>query len=151
MILSRIHSTLQAADNNFYSAISQPVFGQLADLYGRRWVTFVIVAFFTLGSGTSGGASSGNMLIAGRAIQGIGSGGIYVIIDIIISDLVPLRQRGNYMALILTIYTVGMALGPWLGGEIVQKTTWRWCFWCCVPVSVQTFLFEERPTHTGVS
>ena len=83
-----------------------------------------IVAFFTLGSGIAGGAINGNMLIAGRAIQGVGSGGIYVIIDVIVSDLVPLRQRGNYMAVILIIYTVGMAIGPWLGGEIVAKTTW---------------------------
>lgn len=83
------------------------------------------------------------MLIVGRAVQVAGSGGIYVIVDIIVSDLVPLRQRGNYMAVILTVYTVGMALGPWWGGEIVAKTTWRWCFWCCVPVSEDSPICEK--------
>lgn len=58
-----------------------------------------IVALFTLGSGICGGASNGAMLIAGRAIQGMGSGGINMIVDIIVSDLVPLRERGNYMAM----------------------------------------------------
>lgn len=66
------------------------------------------------------------MLIAGRGVQGIGSGGINMIVEVIISDLVPLRQRGNYMAIILSIYSVGVSLGPFMGGIIVQTTSWRW-------------------------
>lgn len=101
----------------------------------------VIVAFFTLGSGIAGGASNGAMLIAGRAIQGIGAGGIYIIIDVIVSDLVPLRIRGNYMAVILTVYTVGMAIGPWVGGEIIATTTWRWVFYINLPVRRTSLFF----------
>lgn len=111
----------------------------------------IIVAFFTLGSGIAGGATSGNMLIAGRAVQGVGAGGIYIIIDIIVSDLVPLRERGNYMAVILTIYTIGMSLGPWLGGEIVARTTWRWVFWICLPVSDETLLAYMTRSLTSLS
>jgi MFS family permease len=66
------------------------------------------------------------MLIAGRGVQGIGSGGINMIVEVIIGDLVPLRQRGNYMAIILSIYSVGVSLGPFVGGIIVQTTSWRW-------------------------
>lgn len=66
------------------------------------------------------------MLIAGRGVQGIGSGGINMIVEIIISDLVPLRQRGNYMAIMLSIFSIGVSLGPFVGGIIVQTTSWRW-------------------------
>ena len=98
----------------------------MADIFGRRWLTLFIVAMFTLGSGICGGATNGAMLIAGRGIQGVGSGGINMIIDIIVSDLVPLRERPNYMAMVLTVYSVGTSLGPWVGGAIVDNTSWRW-------------------------
>lgn len=104
-----------------------------------------IVAFFTLGSGICGGAINGAMLIAGRAVQGIGSGGLYIIIDIIVSDLVPLRVRGNYMSVVLVVYTIGLAIGPWVGGAIVERTTWRWIFYLTLPVSELCSLTPPPP------
>lgn len=76
-------------------------------------------------------------MIAGRAIQGVGSGGINMIVDVIVSDLVPLRERGNYMAFVLIVYFVGMAVGPYIGGAFVDHTTWRWVFWINLPVRVE--------------
>lgn len=108
------------------SAAVQPLFGQLANIFGRRWLTMAIVAFFVLGSGLCGGATKGATLIAGRAVQGVGSGGVSMIIDVIVSDLVPLRERGNYIAIVLSVYFVGMCIGPLVGGVIVDHTTWRW-------------------------
>ncbi|ERS95417.1 hypothetical protein HMPREF1624_08295 [Sporothrix schenckii ATCC 58251] len=117
------------------SAAVQPLFGQLANLFGRRWVTLAIIALFALGSGLAGGARNAATLIAGRAVQGMGSGGINMIVDIIVSDLVPLRERGNYMSMVLSVYFVGLALGPYVGGALVQHgASWRWVFYINLPV-----------------
>ncbi|KAK2611403.1 hypothetical protein N8I77_004742 [Diaporthe amygdali] len=100
------------------SAAVQPMFGQFANIFGRRYVTLAIVALFTIGSAIAGGASNG----------------INMIVDIIVSDLVPLRERGNYMALVLVVYFVGTALGPYIGGAIVESTSWRWIFYINLPI-----------------
>lgn len=84
------------------------------------------IVLFTLGSGICGGAKNSAMLIAGRGVQGAGSGGIGMIVSIIIADLVPLRERGYFLAIIMILYTIGMTCGPIVGGAIVDGTTWRW-------------------------
>lgn len=140
------------------SAAIQPLIGQLCNVFGRRWNMLGSVAVFTLGSGLCGGATNAGMMIAGRAIQGLGSGGITLLngpctlhcplspvppltlmrlttrVDIIVSDLVPLRLRGNYIGVILSIYGVGTTLGPFIGGSIVANTTWRWVFYINLPI-----------------
>ncbi|OJD30957.1 major facilitator superfamily protein [Diplodia corticola] len=115
------------------SAAVQPLYGQLADIFGRRWNMLGAVAIFGLGSGICGGAMSSTMLIAGRAVQGIGAGGLNMLIDVIICDLVPLRERGMYVGLLFMIVTVGSAAGPVIGGAIVDNTSWRWVFYFNLP------------------
>ncbi|KAF3024853.1 hypothetical protein E8E14_011128 [Neopestalotiopsis sp. 37M] len=116
------------------SAAFLPLFGQLADIFGRRWVFISVVALFTLGSGISGGSNSATMLIAGRAVQGIGGGGINLLIELVVSDLVPLRERGKYMALLFAFFALGTAIGPFVGGVLVERSSWRWVFWINLPV-----------------
>ncbi|KAK1991927.1 major facilitator superfamily transporter [Colletotrichum falcatum] len=122
--------------NGFFvaSAAVQPLFGQLADVFGRRRLTLLIVGIHTLGSGICGGAKNGAMLFAGRAIQGIGSGGINMIVEVIISDLIPLRQRGYFMSLVLLVYALGFGTGPLIGGGLSQNAGWRWVFWMNLPI-----------------
>lgn len=128
--LPSITKALDAGDlyvwfaNSYFltSTVFLPLIGQLADIFGRRHVMIGVVAVFTLGSGISGGANSPAMLIAGRAIQGIGGGGINLMIEVIVSDLVPLRERGNYMALIFAIFCLGTAIGPFVGGGMYSYT-----------------------------
>lgn len=74
------------------------------------------------------------MMIAGRVIQGVGAGGINVLIEVIVCDLVPLRQRGSYLAAIFGLVAIGTALGPFFGGLIVQHSNWRWVFYLNLPV-----------------
>jgi MFS family permease len=93
-----------------------------------------VTAVFTLGSGLSGSASNINMLIAGRLIQGVGAGGINVLIEIIVCDLLPLRERGRYLGIMFGIIALGTTLGPLFGGLIVQHISWRWVFYLNVPI-----------------
>ncbi|KAI5926907.1 MFS general substrate transporter [Camillea tinctor] len=129
--------------NIFFLATSvvQPLTGQLAGLFGRRHVALSVVALYTLGSGLAGGASGPAMLIAGRAVQGAGSGGMTAIMGIVISDLVPLRMRSSYQAILALTYAIGMAIGPVVGGAIVQTTTWRWVFYINLPVGGVSLAF----------
>ena len=66
------------------------------------------------------------MMIAGRAIQGIGGGSINLMVELLVSDLVPLRERGNYMGIIFAVFSIGTSIGPFVGGIIVERSSWRW-------------------------
>ncbi|KAH8666575.1 major facilitator superfamily domain-containing protein [Xylariales sp. PMI_506] len=112
-----------------------PIIGQLADAWGRRWPMLVSVALFTVGSGIAGGANSGDVLIVGRAIQGLGCGGLNMLVDLILCDLVPLKERGKFIGLINAVFAIGLFVGPFIGGIIVQRSSWRWVFWLNLPIA----------------
>jgi MFS family permease len=91
-------------------------------------------AIFIFGSGLCGGASSMDMLIWGRAVQGIGAGGINMLIDMIICDLVPMRERGNFIGLLFLFVTMGTTVGPTIGGVMTEHASWRWVFYINLPL-----------------
>ena len=111
------------------STAFQPFFGQTANIFGRRWLMITAVVLFTLGSGIAGGAWDMPMLISGRIVQGIGGGGIQTMIQLIICDLVLLRERGYILAVLFATVTIDTSLGPFVDGIIIEKTTWRWVFY----------------------
>jgi len=126
-------------------AVFQPLFAQLSDLWGRRWVFLSILAVFALGSGLCGGASNGDMLIAARAIQGVGAGGINMMVDLIVCDLVPMRDRGKFLGMLFMVIGLFTAVGPLVGGAFAQAGLWRWAFYINLPIGIPcmvvTFLF----------
>ncbi|KAK8022487.1 DNA repair protein RAD50 [Apiospora rasikravindrae] len=134
-------------------AVLQPLFGQLSDLWGRRPIFIAILAVFTLGSGLCGGASSGQMLIAARAVQGIGAGGINMMVDLILCDLVPMRERGKYLGILFGVIGLFSAVGPLIGGALAQSGQWRWAFYLNLPIGgvciLITVFFMKLQSRVG--
>ncbi|OAX80657.1 hypothetical protein ACJ72_05001 [Emergomyces africanus] len=118
----------------FSMTAMQPLYGQLANVFGRRWPMLIATALFVLGSGICGGTNNIGTLIVGRIIQGIGASGTTVLTETIICDVVPLRERGKFLAIVMGMIFLGTALGPFFAGLIVQYSTWRWTFYLALPV-----------------
>jgi MFS family permease len=103
-----------------------PLVAQLANIFGRRWVTLCVTVFFILGSALCGAATNEAMMLAGRALQGIASQNSILLVEMVIADLVPLRERSKYIGMTLGLASVAIICGPILSGFIVDNTTWRW-------------------------
>lgn len=121
------------------STVLQPLYGQVADMYGRKIPILLAVTVFAAGSAISGWAKNPTSLIFGRVIQGFGTGGIDLFVEIILCDLVPLRKRGQYMALKNLFFATGCTMGPMLGGYFAEHN-WRLCFWVNLPVCLASFI-----------
>lgn len=130
------------------STATIPLYAQMADLFGRRYVMLSAVAIFLLGTGLCGGARSAGMLIAGRAIMGAGGGGMTMLIDVIVSDLLPLNQRGQFMGIVFFGVNIGTSLGPFVGGQVVASANWRWVFWLNLPITGAASLVLIAFLHT---
>jgi EmrB/QacA subfamily drug resistance transporter len=118
------------------STIVTAVVGKLGDLYGRKGIFVIAISFFLLGSILCGLAGSMTMLVASRALQGIGGGAIMVTATAVIGEVIPLRERGRYQGALGAVFGVTTVIGPLLGGFFTDQLSWRWAFWINVPVAV---------------
>src|SRR3982074_490415 len=118
------------------STIATAIVGKLGGLFGRKVVFAASVLFFLAGSVLCGLAQSMTMLVASRALQGIGGGAIMVTATALIGGVVPLRERGRSHAALGAVFGVTPVIGPLLGGFFTDHLTWRWAFWINVPVGV---------------
>ncbi len=131
------------------STITVPIFGKLADLYGRKPILLFGTALFLVGSIASGLSTSMNMLIAFRTLQGLGAGAMQPVSLTIIGDIYTLEQRARVQGAFSAVWGISGLVGPLTGGLIVKHLTWHWVFFINVPVGVGVMalvvaLFHEQ-------
>ncbi len=116
------------------STVSTPLWGKLGDLYGRKSFFQGAIVIFLVGSALSGLSHSLGMLVAFRAVQGFGAGGLMVGAQAIIGDVVSPRERGRYQGLFGGVFAASTVIGPLLGGFLTQDASWRWVFYINLPL-----------------
>jgi EmrB/QacA subfamily drug resistance transporter len=113
-----------------------PLYGKLGDLYGRKRILQSAVLVFLAGSALCGQSQSMTELIAFRAVQGLGAGGLIVLTQAVVGDIVAPRERGKYQGFFGAVFGTASVAGPLLGGFIVQQWSWRWIFYVNVPIGL---------------
>ncbi len=116
------------------STIATPLYGKLSDMYGRRRLITISIAVFLAGSVLCGLARSMTQLILFRALQGGGAGGLVVLAQAIIGDLVAPRERGRYQGLFTSVFALSSLAGPLIGGALTTYLSWRWIFYVNLPL-----------------
>ncbi|KAF9445143.1 MFS general substrate transporter, partial [Macrolepiota fuliginosa MF-IS2] len=112
----------------------QPLSGKLSDIFGRKSCILSAYIIFAIGCTLCGSARNMNMLIACRALAGIGGGTMAALASITISDLVPLRSRGTWQGIMNVVWACGNIAGSSLGGFLADTIGWRWCFFVQLPL-----------------
>ncbi|KAI7906628.1 major facilitator superfamily domain-containing protein [Cokeromyces recurvatus] len=131
----------------------QPLFSKFSDIFGRKLILLFGIFMFLLGSLLCGVAKSMIMLIVCRAIAGIGGAGIFSMVFIIISDLVPLEKRGAFQGVVNAVFALSSVFGPLIGGTFTDYVTWRWNFYINLPIGgvavIILLIFLHLPIPKG--
>lgn len=120
--------------------VASPIFGKLGDMFGRKLMIQIGIVMFSLGSVLAAMSTDMTMLVACRALQGFGGGGLIVVSMAAASELLPPRERGKAQGMLSACYGVSTVVGPLLGGLIVEVSHWRWLFLINIPIAVIAFI-----------
>jgi len=135
------------------STASTPLYGKISDIYGRRVVFQFAIVTFLIGSFLAGASQDMTQLIATRALQGLGAGGLMALTFVIIGDIVPPRERGRYQGYFGAVWGLSSVAGPLLGGffsdhaQILGITGWRWIFYINIPFGIASLLITSAVLH----
>ncbi|MFB8385647.1 MDR family MFS transporter [Microbacterium sp. NPDC055910] len=125
------------------TAISTPIWGKLADLFNRKLLIQLAIALFVLATAAAGFAQDPGTLIAFRAVQGLGAGGLAALSQIIMADIISPRERGRYMGLFGAVMALATIGGPLLGGVVTDSLGWRWNFYIAIPFAIVALILLQ--------
>ena len=134
----------------FMSAITTPIFGFFADTFGRKRTLIIGILVFLVGSALCGFSQSMIMLVASRAVQGIGSGAIFTLSYTIVGDVFPLESRGPIMGAMSSMWGIAGLAGPLLGGLLIDAFSWHWVFFINIPFGILSIVLVQislKETH----
>ena len=132
------------------STVTVPIYGKLADLYGRKPVFLIATAIFLVGSMACGQSQSMQQLIAFRLLQGLGAGGVLPITQTVLGDVYPLAERARITGVFSTIWGVSGLIGPAIGGFLTERASWRWVFYVNFPLCVLSMILISSFLHEQV-
>lgn len=133
------------------STTATPLFGKFSDLYGRKRLTLISIGIFLLGLIFCALAPNMPFLVAARAFEGIGSGGIMAMTFVVIADIVAPRERGRYVGAFTSVFAISGVLGPLIGGIIVDNFSWRWIFIVNIPFGLAAIAMVQKYLHLPVT
>jgi hypothetical protein len=122
------------------STAFQLINGRLSDIFGRKFCLLICMGILAIGDLLCGFSQSATMLFACRAIAGMGAGGVNSLAMIIVSDITTLENRGKFQGILGAVIAIANGTGPFLGGALVEKSSWRWIFWLIPPITVPAML-----------
>jgi EmrB/QacA subfamily drug resistance transporter len=132
------------------ATVTMPLWGRASDLYGRKRLFLAAIVVFLTGSALSGMAQNLGELIAFRALQGLGAGGLMTLAMAIVGDIVSPRERGRYQGYIQMVFVVASVAGPLLGGVFADHLSWRWVFYVNLPIGAAALALTATALHLPV-
>jgi EmrB/QacA subfamily drug resistance transporter len=126
------------------TTVTTPIYGRLSDIYGRRPILLGSISLFVAASVACALSQTMAQLIAARALQGLGGGGLRSVSQAVLADIIPPRDRGRYQGYFASVFVVSNALGPVLGGFFAEDLSWQWIFWVNVPLGVGAYALSSR-------
>ena len=127
--------------------VTSPIWSKFSDLYNKKLLVQLAIGIFLVGSLAAGAVQNVPELLAARAVQGLGMGGLVSLAQSIIGSIIPPRERGRYSGYLAATMAVATVSGPLLGGVIVDAFGWRWCFWVAIPFALAGLVMLQKFLH----
>jgi EmrB/QacA subfamily drug resistance transporter len=127
--------------------IAMPIYGKLGDQFGRKWLFVIAISIFLLGSVLGGISGTMEFLILARFVQGLGAGGLMILAQAILADIMSPMDRAKYSGIMGAVFGISAIAGPLLGGFLTEHLSWHWTFWINIPIGILTLIFIIKTLH----